>query len=135
MVAGLLAFSIAAYAETVVELGKPTGFVNDYAHVLNSDSKSRLTAICDELNDTNGTELAIVTIKTTGGRSIENFAQELFESWGIGKEGTNNGVLILIAVNDRKWRVLTGYGVEGALTDTLAKRIMENEAVGEFHNG
>jgi len=135
LLAGLMAFAIAAYAETVKELGKPTGFVNDYAHVLNADSKSRLTAICTELEKANGAELAIVTVKTTGGISIENFAQDLFESWGIGKETSNNGVLVLIAVNDRKWRVHTGYGLEGVITDTLAARIMENEAVAEFRNG
>jgi uncharacterized protein len=131
----LIAWSTTTWAKGTASLGEPTGYVNDYAGILNSADVARLTAICEELQATNGTELAIVLVETIGSQSIESYAQDLFETWGIGKDNADNGVLILMAVNDREWRVHTGYGVEGLLPDSLAGRIMENEAVPEFRNG
>jgi len=129
------ALAATAWATSVVGLGQPKGYVNDYTRTLTGSEKSRLTAICEELERANSTELAIAIIDSTDGRTIEEYAQDLFESWGIGKSYANNGVLILVAMNDRKWRVHTGYGVEGVLPDSLARRIMEDEAVPEFRNG
>lgn len=122
----------AAHAISVRELGTPSGYVNDYTGLLDSSYKSKLISLATDLERANGAELAIVMVNSTDGVSIENYAQELFEKWGIGKRYADNGLLILIAVNDRKWRVHTGYGIEGAIPDSLAKRIMENEAVPEF---
>jgi uncharacterized protein len=137
IVSGALVLSIpfTARAMTVDELGDPKGYVNDYNSTLSGSDISRLTAICEDLDRTNSAELAIVVIDTLEGRSVENYAQDLFEKWGIGKEGADNGVLILMAINDREWRVQTGYGVEGVLTDSLAARIMDNEAVPSFREG
>jgi len=130
-----LAGASAVWARSVSSLGQPTDYVNDYTGTLSSGDFSRLVSICRELEASNGTEMAIVFIDSTDGRTIESYAQELFETWGIGKSGSDNGVLILVAINDRKWRVHTGYGIEGVLTDRLAGRIMENEAVPEFRQG
>jgi len=130
-----LIFTLPAHAETVASLGKATGFVNDYAGVFSSGDKAQLTSICEELHNSSSAEMAIVTIRTTGNKSIESFAQELFTSWRIGQAESDNGVLILMAIDDREWRVHTGYGIEGVLPDSLAKRIMENEAVPEFKEG
>jgi len=135
IVTAALAWSAASMAATVDVLGKPTGWVNDYTSTLSTADWARLNSICDELERETSAELAIVLIDTTGGVSIESFAQDLFSKWGIGKKDANNGVLILVAINDRKWRVQTGYGVEGVLPDTLASRIMTNEAVPEFRDG
>jgi len=121
-----------AWARSVRSLGEPTGYVNDYTGTLSRGDFSRLNAICEELERTNETELAIVIVDSTDGRSIESYTQELFETWRIGKSYADNGVLVLIALRDRQWRVHTGYGVEGVLPDRLAARIMENEAVPEF---
>ncbi|HDS30216.1 MAG TPA: TPM domain-containing protein, partial [Firmicutes bacterium] len=125
-------FPSSIFAVTVAELGQPTGYVNDYTGKLTTSEKQRLESICAELEQANGTELAFVIIDTKGGVTIERFAQELFETWGIGKRGANNGVLVLVALNDREWRVHVGYGAEGVLPDNLARRIMENEAVPRF---
>jgi len=122
-------------AETVESLGRPTGFVNDYADVILSSDEAQLNTISQELKNANTAEMAIVTINSLDGKSVEEFAQELFTKWGIGQASSDNGVLILMSINDRDWRVQTGYGVEGVLTDSLARRIMENEAVPEFRNG
>ncbi len=127
-----LIWANAVLAETVAQLGKPTGWVNDYTNTLSGTDISRLTSVCEELENANTAELAIVIINTTGSQTIESFAQELYTTWGIGKAGSDNGVLILVAMDDREWRVHLGYGVEGAISDSLAKRIMENEAVPEF---
>ncbi len=124
-----------AHAETVEQLGEPTGYVNDYTNTLSSTEIANLTAICEDLIHENGTEMAIVIIDTLGRTSIEDYAQDLFAAWKIGKLGVDNGVLILVALNDREWRVHTGYGVEGALPDNLARRIMEDNAVPAFRNG
>jgi uncharacterized protein len=134
-IVSILILSPPAWAMTVDELGNPTGWVNDYTNTLSGSDEARLTAICEELERANTAELAIVIIDTLEGRSVEDYAQDLFETWGIGKEGADNGVLILMAMMDREWRVHTGYGVEGTLTDSLAMRIMENEAVPEFRDG
>jgi uncharacterized protein len=129
------ALAAAVWATSVVGLGQPKGYVNDYTRTLTGSEKDQLTTICKALERANSTELAIAIIDSTDGRTIESYAQDLFNSWGIGKSYANNGVLILVAMNDRKWRVHVGYGVEGVLPDTLARRIMENEAVPEFRNG
>jgi uncharacterized protein len=111
-----------AFARSVNSLGKPGGYVNDYFNTLGSADKS------------NGTEMVIAIIDSTDGRTIEDYAQELFDKWEIGQKAANNGLLVLVAINDRKWRVQTGYGLEGVLPDTLAARIMQNEAVPAFRD-
>jgi len=130
-----LAVALPLYAETVESLGRPTGFVNDYADVILSSDETQLNTICQELKNANTAEMAIVTINSLDGKSVEDFAQELFTEWGIGQASSDNGVLILMSISEHKWRVQSGYGVEGVLTDSLARRIMENEAVPEFRNG
>ncbi|MCX6647011.1 MAG: TPM domain-containing protein [bacterium] len=128
-------FASSSFGETVSSLGKAKGYVNDFANVLSSGDESRLNSICENLVAANSTELAIVTIRTTDGRPIEEFAVELFNNWGIGNAQADNGLLILAAIDDHDYFVATGYGIEDAIPDSLAVRIMENEAVPEFRNG
>lgn len=130
----VLWFSGTAFAETVSSLGKPTGYVNDYAGVISKSDEIKLNSICEDLVAANSVEMAIVTINTTGGRDISDFTIELFNTWGIGGKNADNGLLILAAIDDHDFWVTTGYGIEGVITDTLAVRIMENEAVPEFRN-
>jgi len=128
-------FPTPAHALSIEELGRPTGYVNDYSNILTSTEYDRLDAICRELEAANSAEMAIVIIDSLDNWTIEDFAQELFETWGIGKAESDNGILILIAYYDREWRVHIGYGIEGVIPDTLARRIMENELVPEFRAG
>jgi uncharacterized protein len=131
----ILLYTAVAWAATVSSLGSPTGYINDYTNTLNSSDKATLTNISNDLIKANGTEMAIAIVDTTGSKSVESFAQDLFQKWGIGKKGNDNGLLVLVALNDHKWRVQTGYGIEGVLPDTLCARIMEDQAVPAFKEG
>lgn len=96
---------------------KPQSFVNDFTDTLSAGDKVSLeTKILDfEKQTTN--EIAIVIILSLDGDTVENVAQDIFTKWGIGKKDKNNGVLLLVAIEDHKTRIHTGYGVEGDLTD------------------
>ncbi|HEY0221002.1 MAG TPA: TPM domain-containing protein [Candidatus Paceibacterota bacterium] len=111
----LLLFPLFSLAFTVPE--KPTGFIQDYAKILSAEQVQSLETKLEAFEKSTTNEIAIVTIESLDGDSIENVAQEIFTKWGIGKEDKDNGVLLLIALEDRKTRIHTGYGVEGDLTD------------------
>ena len=115
--------------------GKSTGFVNDFAQVFIQDEKLALEAKLSNFQSETSNEISVVTIKTLGGDSIETYATALFREWGIGGKEHNNGVLILAVIDDRKLRIETGYGLEGALPDLLTKQIQESEIIPEFKTG
>lgn len=114
--------TVLAYANP----GQPSGFVNDYAGVFSVDQKRALEDKLIQFEKESSNEIAVVTIKTLDGDTIENFASELFKDWGIGKKANDNGVLVLVAVDDRKMRIDVGYGLEGALTDAQSIWILNN---------
>ncbi len=104
--------------------GKPASFVSDYAGLLKPEEASALNGKLSQFNATTSNEIAVVTIKSLEGDTIENFAVKLFADWGIGKDKKDNGVLLLVALNDRQMRIETGYGLEGALPDATAFKIV-----------
>lgn len=104
--------------------GKPASFVSDYAGLLKPEEASALNDKLSQFNATTSSEIAVVTIKSLEGDTIENFAVKLFADWGIGKDKKDNGVLLLVALNDRQMRIETGYGLEGALPDATAFKII-----------
>jgi uncharacterized protein len=110
----LLACSLSA--EPVGSL-KPTGYVNDFAHVLNEQTATELEDLCREVDQKTNAQIAVVTIHSLDGSDIESYAVKLFHQWGIGPKGKDRGVLILVAVNDRKYRIEVGYGLEPILPD------------------
>jgi uncharacterized protein len=116
------------------ELQIPYGFVTDISGILTEDEYEALTDICVDLEESTTCEMAVVIIDTTGDETIEDLAREVFNKWGIGKAETNNGVMILIAIDDRRWRVQTGLGVEDVLDPDLLTDIMDENAVPEFRN-
>lgn len=87
------------------------------------------------LDDSTSNQIAIVLIKTTGDYGIEEYANKLFRAWGIGDKKTNNGVLILAAIDDRKVWIEVGYGLEGAIPDVIASDIYRNKIVPAFKQG
>jgi uncharacterized protein len=107
--------------------GVPSGFVNDYAGVLSAEQKAQLEGKLQAFEKQTSNEISIVTIKSLDGDTIENFAAELFKDWSIGKKGKDNGVLILVAVDDRKMRIEVGYGLEGYLTDAQSSWIINKQ--------
>ena len=118
-----------------VRFPAPKGFVNDYANVLSSDTKFKLESFLTEFEQKTGAEIAVVTVSTTSPLTIEQYAVELFQKWGIGKRGEDNGILLLVSSGDRKVRIEVGYGLEGAVTDLQSKVIIEDLVVPNFKQG
>lgn len=116
-------------------LPSPTGFVNDFAQVLSPEDKGKLEVLFSELDGKTTAEVAVVTMDTTQPLDIESYAVELFEKWGIGKKGKDNGILLLVALQDRKVRIEVGYGLEGAVPDALAKQIITGVITPSFKRG
>lgn len=112
-----------------------SGFVNDYTGILTDSARLRLQNLLEEVEKKTSAEVAVVIIKTTRPFTIEQYAVELFQKWGIGKKERDNGVLLLVAVEDRTVRIETGYGLEGAVTDLESKRIIQNFIVPWFKKG
>lgn len=127
----LAGFSARAYYNP----GQPGSFVNDYAGVLQAGEVSALENKLSAFNATTTNEIAIVTIKSLEGDTIENFAEKLFQDWGIGQEKKDNGVLLLVAIDDRQMRIETGYGLEGALPDAVAFQIINKTMKPAFQQG
>lgn len=117
------------------EFPAPTGYVNDFAGVLSAGDRDRLEDLCATLERETGAELALVTVRTTGEDSIQMYAVRLFEAWGIGKKGQDNGVLVLAAIDDRRVWVEVGYGLEGALPDGKVGAILDRHLVPAFKEG
>ena len=88
-----------------------------------------------EVLEKTGASLVVATFKTTGGRDIESFATELFQAWGIGKKGEDRGLLMLIALKERRFRLETGYGLEGILPDGKLGRIRDAYFLPYFKKG
>lgn len=106
--------------------GQPAGFVNDFAGLLSQEQKAALEGKLTDFEKTSGNEISVAVVANLGGDTIENFAVNLFKDWGIGKADKDNGVLILIAKDDREMRIEVGYGLEGALTDAQSYWIIKN---------
>lgn len=104
----------------------PTGFVNDFANVLTTEQKQILETNLVNFEKQTGNEISVAIIKNLNGDAIENVAVKIFEEWKIGKKGQDNGVLLLVAIDDRKLKIETGYGTEGKLTDGQAGEIIRN---------
>ncbi|MGO9642244.1 MAG: TPM domain-containing protein [Candidatus Acidiferrales bacterium] len=115
-VAMLFFSGITARAEKYDQL-QYTGYVNDFAGVLSAAASNQLTSLCTELDQKANAQIAVVTIHTLEGDSVDDFANRLFEKWGVGPKGTDRGVLILLAVDDHQYHVEVGYGLEGILPD------------------
>lgn len=129
------AFGTGAFAQTFPEKPNPPRLVNDFADVLSASEENNLEQKLVRLNDTTSTQIAIVTINTYGDYDRAQYTFELANQWGVGQAGKNNGVLITIAISDRKYFTATGYGAEGALPDAIIKRIEEQTFPPNFRAG
>ncbi len=111
---------------------RASGFLNDFANVLDSENKNRLEYLLNQVEKQSGIEMAIVTVPSIGDYSIEEAAVELFQKWGIGKKGKDNGLLFITAIQERKVRIEVGYGLEEAIPDSLAGRLLDNYTIPYF---
>ncbi len=110
----------------------PQKLVVDYTNTLAPDQQAALESKLVTFDDSTSIQLSVVIIETTGDRDISDYAVALGRAWGIGNKEFNNGVLLLVAKNDRKIWIATGYGLEGALPDITTKSIIENEITPNF---
>jgi uncharacterized protein len=125
----------AALAEKVADLPAPTGYVNDFAGVIDPQTKQQVEALCTAVDRQAGAQIAIVTIKTLDDdETVEDFTVSLEEKWKVGKKGTDKGLLMLIVMNPKKLRTEVGYGLEGILPDALVGRIQDT-MVPYLHDG
>jgi uncharacterized protein len=106
-------------AENVKNL-RPAGYVMDLAHVLQPQTLGDLEALCTELEHKTGAQMAIVTVNSLEGNDIESYAVDLYKQLGVGSKKTNEGILLLVAPNERKYRIEVGYGAEPVITDARA---------------
>jgi uncharacterized protein len=122
-------------AQAIPERPKPQRLVNDFANVLNESEEAALEKKLVAYNDSTSTQVAIVTMQNLSDYDAASFSFELAEKWGIGRKSKNNGVLILMSVEERDVFIATGYGVEEFITDALSKRIVNNYLIPNFKQG
>ena len=132
-VVGLLLLSaMPLYAAAVPEM---KGRVNDHAGMIDPATERQLEAALAKLEQSDSTQILVLTVVSLAGDSLEEFSMRVAEQWQPGQKGLDNGVLLLIAKNDRKIRIEVGYGLEGKLTDLTAGRIIRNVIGPQFKAG
>ncbi len=98
----------------------PSGYVTDLTGVIAPDTKARLEALCREVEEKTGAQIAVVTAHSLEGESVENYAVDLYKQLGVGSKGDNRGVLLLVAPDEHKYRIEVGYGLEPVINDARA---------------
>lgn len=112
-----------------------TGRVVDNAGILPEATEARLTAQLEALEKRTSDQLVVVTVPGLAGQRIEDLGLGLAKGWGIGQKGVDNGVLLVVAPNERQARIEVGYGLEGLLTDERAALILEEKTIPRFREG
>jgi uncharacterized protein len=115
--------------------GKPQGFVSDFANIIPPSERTVLEHKLSALQSSTGAEVAVVTVPSLGDETVESYAVALFQDWGIGKKGKDNGILILVAPTEHKVRIEVGYGLEGAITDLQSGNIINKVVTPAFKAG
>jgi uncharacterized protein len=124
--------SLLATAQNIPAPPNPPRLVNDFAHVMTGDQIGELEQKLVAYDDSTSIQIAVVTVQTTGDYAIEDYALKILRDWKVGNKKTNNGIVILAAIQDHKVYIATGYGMEGVLPDITAKQIVEDEIVPNF---
>lgn len=130
----ILSLIIFLITPTTLAVPEYTGYVNDYAGIL-TDWKPQIEELITAIEKETTAEIAVVTIDSLEGRGLEEYSLEIAQTWGIGKEDTDNGLLLLISVKDKKYRFETGYGLEGTLPDARTGRIGRQVLTPYFQQG
>jgi uncharacterized protein len=116
-------------------LPKPVGRINDFAAILDEPTERQLDALLDALEKQTTAEVAVATVSSLEGLSLEDYANTLFNQWGVGQKGKDNGVLVVVVPRQREMRIEVGYGLEGVLPDGLAGEIIRNDFGPRFKQG
>lgn len=108
-----------AFAEKIADI-RPQGYVTDLAGVIDANTRARLEALCTEVEQKTGAQVAVVTVKSLNGETKEDYAADLYKSLGVGSKKGNRGVLLLLAPSERQYRIEVGYGLEPVINDARA---------------
>ena len=112
-----------------------TGRIVDSAQIIDARSRPALEQKLEDLESKSGIQLVVATVTSLEGQDVESYANQLFRTWKLGEKAKNNGVLLLVAPNERKTRIEVGYGLEGTLTDALSNVIITNALIPRFKVG
>lgn len=123
----LLGFFLVTFPIWAQDFREPVGYVNDFAQILSPSYRQSLEQELNDFENETTAEIAVVTINSLEGNSLEDYAVRLFEQWKIGKKEKDNGLLILIAMEERQIRIEVGYGLEPVITDGRAGRIIREK--------
>jgi len=130
----LLLFPVFVHAQLAVP--EQGGYwVHDEANVLSQSAKTEIEAMILAERDSTSNQIGVLIVPSLEGEILEEYSLRVAEKWKIGQKGKDNGVLLLIALKERRLRMESGYGMEGALTDALASRIDRNEIAPRFREG
>ena len=137
VIVSLLGFlpMIAVDAVPAVDVPYLQGRVTDDAEILSPEAATRIGAMLEDHEARTTDQVAVLTVTTLDGESIEDFALRVFEAWQLGQRDQDNGVLVVVAPGDRRMRIEVGYGLEGRLTDLEAGRIIRNVMAPRFKAG
>ena len=132
----VFSFCASAQMEKVIATRpSPPELVNDYTKTLTAQQEATLEAKLVQYDDSTSNQIAVVVVESTDNYSIEDAAIELGRKWGVGNKEFNNGIVVLVAKGDRKVTIQAGYGLEGAISDLIAKSIIDNEITPNFKQG
>ena len=132
VLAVLLSVSLAAIAQVAVP---PLARVSDQTGTLSGEQKASLERLLEAFEARKGSQIALLMVRTTGGEPIEQYALRVAEQWKLGRKGVDDGALLVVAKDDRVMRIEVGYGLEGALNDATAKRIIAEVITPRFREG
>ncbi|MDH5700539.1 MAG: TPM domain-containing protein, partial [Nitrospirota bacterium] len=132
---GLLSIFFLASAGWSLDIPPLTGRVVDRAHLLSPSAISSLNTALAAHESKTSNQVAVLTLASLEGHPLEELSHQVATVWALGKKGTDNGVLFLIAVQEKKVRIEVGYGLEGTLTDAKSSRIIRHEVVPRFRAG
>ncbi|SDF68396.1 uncharacterized protein SAMN05216464_12440 [Mucilaginibacter pineti] len=127
---GLLLSTCMVFAQELPE--RSTTLVTDYTNTLSAADKQKLEDKLVAFNDSTSTQIAVVMMKSTGNYDINAYGVQLLRKWGIGQKDKNNGILVLVAMGDRKMSIQTGYGAEGPLPDVITQEIIQKDMKPHF---
>ena len=133
--AAMLACAALARPQSAPDIPAPAGFVNDVAGVMDEPARAKLEAFLDQVKQKTGAEFAVLIVKTTAPLDPAEYKVKVFERWKPGQRGADNGLLLLVALDEHRITFETGYGLEGTLPDGLQSRIIREEMTPRFRAG
>ncbi len=130
-----LGLAVAPISHALEPLPVNNGYITDEASIINANDVVILNAELAQYEKETSNQIAVVIIKSLQGEAIEDVALQIARKWGIGQKGKDNGILVLIAYDDRQARIEVGYGLEGAVPDIIAKGIIDKDLIPAFRDG